>query len=104
MVQRFRIRKPAAWTLANVARILPDARGPGIFNIDLSVIKSTRFRERWNVQLRAESFNFLNHVNRLEPNGTFVPGPSGTNISSTFRTITSARDPRKVQVELKVSF
>ncbi len=95
---------PPSWTLGNVGRTLPDVRAPGIFNIDLSVIKNTRFRERWNVQLRAESFNFLNHVNLLEPNGTFVPGPSGTNTSSTFGTITSARDPRKIQVGLKLSF
>ncbi len=95
---------PPSWTLGNIGRTLPDVRAPGIFNIDLSVIKNTRIRERWNVQLRAESFNFLNHVNLLEPNGTFVPGPTGANISSTFGTITSARDPRKIQVGLKLSF
>src|SRR2546422_8625112 len=48
------------FTFGNVGRTLADVRAPGIVNIDLSVIKNTRIRERWNVQFRAESFNFAN--------------------------------------------
>jgi hypothetical protein len=95
---------PPSFTLGNVARTLPDVRGPGIFSIDLSVAKTTSFGERFKLQFRAESFNFPNHVNLLEPNTTFVPGSNGQNISSTFGTITSARDARILQLGLKLLF
>jgi outer membrane receptor protein involved in Fe transport len=95
---------PAPFTIGNVARTLPDVRGPGIANIDLSVLKNTRVHERWNVQFRAESFNFANHVNLLQPNTTFVPGADGHNSSSTFGTITSSRDARIIQLGLKILF
>ena len=95
---------PPEFTFGNVGRTLADVRAPGIVNIDLSVIKNTRIRERWNVQFRAESFNFANHVNLLAPNTTFVPGGDGRNINSTFGTITSARDARIVQLGLKILF
>src|SRR2546422_11778095 len=92
------------FTFGNVGRTLADVRAPGIVNIDLSVIKNTRIRERWNVQFRAESFNFANHVNLLPPNTSFVPGVDGRNSSSTFGTITSARDARIIQLGLKLLF
>ena len=56
------------------------------------------------MQFRAEAFNVANHVNLLEPNGTFVAGSNGQNSSSTFGTIVSSRDARLVQLGLKVLF
>jgi hypothetical protein len=38
-------------------------RGPGYFNTDLGVLKSTRITERTNLQFRAEFFNVFNHAN-----------------------------------------
>jgi hypothetical protein len=38
-------------------------RGPGAFNIDLNLNKSVNVTERFKVQLRAETFNLLNHAN-----------------------------------------
>ena len=95
---------PPEYTFGNVGRTLADVRAPGIVNIDFSIAKNTRIRERWNAQFRAESFNFANHVNLLSPNTTFVPGVDGRNSSSTFGTITSARDARIVQLGLKILF
>ncbi len=95
---------PPPYTIGNVGRTIPDVRAPGTLNLDFSIIKNTKIRERWNVQFRAESFNVLNNVNLLEPNATFVPGTNGLNSSSTFGTITSARDPRNVQLGLKILF
>jgi hypothetical protein len=95
---------PPPYTIGNVARTVPDVRAPGTLNLDFSIIKNTRLRERWNAQFRAESFNLLNKVNLLEPNTTFVPGANGLNSSSTFGTITSSRDPRNVQLGLKILF
>ena len=95
---------PASYTFGNVGRVLPDVRGPGTVNWDFSVIKNTRVTERFNIQLRAEAFNFLNHVNLGLPNGGFSAGPDGRNQSGAFGTITSARDSRNVQLGLKVIF
>jgi hypothetical protein len=95
---------PANYTFGNVGRALPDVRGPGTFNWDLSFIKNTRVTERVNVQFRAEMFNFMNNVNLGIPNGAFVAGPNGKNQSGTFGTITSARDARNIQLGLKLLF
>lgn len=95
---------PPDFTFGNITRLLPDVRGPGMNNIDLSLIKSTTIKENLALQFRAESFNFANHVNLLGPGTTFVPGPDGRNSSATFGTITRARDARVVQLALKLIF
>jgi hypothetical protein len=95
---------PPNFTFGNLGRALPDVRGPGTVNWDLSLIKNTRISERFNLQFRAESFNFMNRVNLGLPNGSFVPGPDGRNRSGTFGTITSARDARVNQLALKFMF
>ena len=95
---------PPDYTYGNVGRVLPDVRGPGTVNWDLSAIKNTRFMERFNLQFRAEAFNFLNHVNLGIPNGGFTAGTDGKNINGAFGTITSARDARNIQFGLKLIF
>lgn len=95
---------PAVFTFGNVGRTLPDVRGPGTVNWDLSFIKNTSIAERMNLQFRAEMFNFLNHVNLGLPNTAFVAGPGGLNQSGTFGTITTARDARTIQFALKLVF
>jgi len=95
---------PPNYTFGNIGRALPDARGPGTFNWDLSFIKNTRLTEKVNLQFRAEMFNFMNNVNLGIPNGTFSAGPNGRNQSGTFGTITSARDSRNIQLGLKLLF
>ena len=95
---------PPTYTYGNVGRTLPDVRGPGLFNLDLSVTKDTQVSERMRVQLRVESFNVLNSVNLNRPGTTFVPGPTGQNQSAAFGVITSARDGRSLQFGLKLYF
>jgi hypothetical protein len=102
---------PAPFTFGNVGRVLPDVRGPGTVNWDLSLIKNTKLGERLTLQFRAEAFNFLNHVNLLPPTSDprfgvaqFVPGPDGRNRSGTFGVITAARDARIMQFALKLIF
>jgi len=87
---------PNAFTFGNVSRTLPDVRGPGIVNFDLSLIKNTRIRERFNVQFRAEAFNAFNDTNFGLP-GTAIGSPAAGVISS-------ASDSRIVQFGLKLSF
>ncbi|HWB96373.1 MAG TPA: hypothetical protein VG672_06715, partial [Bryobacteraceae bacterium] len=95
---------PASYTYGNVGRVLPDVRGPGIVEVDLSAIKDTTLKEGLKLQFRAESFNLPNHVNLGLPNGSFSAGSDGKNNSSTFGTITSARDARQIQFALKLIF
>ncbi len=77
--------------------------GPGFNNVDLSVIKSTRFGEKLYMQCRVEVFDALNHANF---------GPPGNVVGSqTFGQITSTRFPtgesgssRQVQLAIKFGF
>jgi hypothetical protein len=95
---------PPNFTYGNVGRSLPDVRGPGVSNFDLSFIKDTRVWDRLKVQFRAELFNFLNHTNYGNPNVSFTSGSNGQNVSATFGTITSARDPRIIQFGVRLVF
>ena len=56
---RFVVNAPG--TFGNSGRNI--LRGPGFFNTDLGVLKSTRITERTNLQFRAEFFNAFNHPN-----------------------------------------
>ena len=68
--------------------------GPGTFNVDISANKYFRFTERWKLQYRAEFFNGFNHTNLNNPNTTVT--------DSSFGRITAARDPRIIQMALKL--
>ncbi|HXJ42703.1 MAG TPA: hypothetical protein VNH18_25705, partial [Bryobacteraceae bacterium] len=71
-------------------------RGPGYFNIDMSLSREFRLRERLTLHARAEAFNILNHPNFNLP---------VANISSAnFGQITSAMDPRILQGSMKLTF
>jgi hypothetical protein len=95
---------PAIYAYGNLGRVLPDVRNPGIIQVDLSVIKNWKIGERGNLQFRAESFNVANHVNLGFVSGSFSPGVNGLNNSGTFGTITSARNPRNIQLGMKLTF
>jgi hypothetical protein len=95
---------PVDFTFGNVGRVLPDVRGPGTMNWDLSAIKNTRIRERMNLQFRFEYFNFLNKVNYGQPAAGFTAGADGRNVNGAAGTITTARDARVGQVALKLIF
>jgi hypothetical protein len=80
--------------------------GPGIFTVDLSFAKTfnlSRVRENTRLEFRGEMFNALNHVNMTPPSGSIFNQTTqrpGTNVAR----INNARDPRKVQLGLKVTF
>lgn len=71
-------------------------RGPGIHVFDLSVYRTIRFTESFNLQLRAEAFNIFNWVNYGNPNTTLG--------NALFGQITTARDPRIIQFGIKLNF
>ena len=72
-------------------------RGPGYEKWDITLAKDFYVRERFRTQLRLETFNTFNHGN---------PGNFGSlNItSSQFAQVTSFRDPRVVQLAVRVTF
>lgn len=79
--------------------------GPGLLDLDASLIKNNRLSERVNAQFRLESFNVINHTNFSAPldnivifddTGALVPGVG---------TIDSTQNPaRIVQLGVKVIF
>jgi hypothetical protein len=103
---------PAAFTAPTNAAGIPggaygnsgyDAlRGPRYQDWDINLQKNIPFKERYNIELRADSFNIFNHPNLGVPNASI----SNT---STVGTITSASsapayEPRTVEFAGKFSF
>jgi len=71
--------------------------GPGMSQVDCSILKNAALRENWKLQFRGEFFNVLNHVNFGTPNSSL--GSSG------FGTITTqATTPLQIQFGLKLLF
>jgi hypothetical protein len=93
---------PPNYTFGNIGRTLPDVRAPGLVNLDMALLKTTRIHERLSLQFRAEAFNLPNFTNLGLPNMTFSPGPDGRNASATLGTITNAFDARSLQFGLKL--
>ena len=71
-------------------------RGPSYRNLDLAVARHLRFEGSRSLELRAEIFNLTN----TPPFGA----PNATVGSAAFGTITTAGDPRVVQLALKFGF
>ena len=84
----------ATGTFGNSGRNI--LRGPGTFNLDFSIQRLFTIKERWKLRYRAEFFNGLNH--------TLLNNPSTAVTSSSFGKITGARDPRILQMALKLTF
>jgi len=72
--------------------------GPGIQNFDFALLKDFRITESKKLQFRAEAFNALNHAN-------FGADGVITHVNdSRFGEVTSASEPRDVQIALKFLF
>jgi hypothetical protein len=91
---------PAAGTYGNLGR--DTLTGPGLTELDFSLLKTTPITERAKLQFRAEFFNILNHANFGIPN-TVVYTAAGTTPSPTAGVITNtATTSRQIQFGLKV--
>jgi len=73
--------------------------GPGLNNTDLALLKTFKFKEDVNLQFRAEAFNVFNHTQFQGPSGNFNNTGQGG-----FGYVTSANDPRIMQIALKLYF
>ena len=72
-------------------------RGPGFWRTDLSLFKNIKFTERFTGQFRFETFNTFNHTNPICCGSTNL-------ISSLYDQVTSTRDPRILQLGMKLNF
>ena len=92
---------PVPGTYGNVGRNV--LIGPGLTSFDMSLFKSTRISERWNLQFRAEFFNLLNHANFGIPSPialttTGRPAPAAGVITTT------ATTSRQIQFGMKLNW
>jgi hypothetical protein len=71
-------------------------RGPGYQTWDMSAFKNFHFTESRYLQFRGEFFNIFNHTNLSSIGATLG--------SATYGTVTAARDPRIIQLGLKLYF
>ena len=85
------------FTFGNTSRTSPNLRAPGTHNLDFSMFKAFRFRERLTTQFRAEAYNFTNSPTWASPNTTVTS-------VGTFGTINSASGQRTLQLALKLNF
>ncbi|MCS6954230.1 MAG: carboxypeptidase regulatory-like domain-containing protein [Bryobacteraceae bacterium] len=97
-------RNPPNFVVGNAPRTLPNTRGPGMFDVALSVFKNFRLDEGKTLEFRAEAFNALNHVNLNNPNTSFQPDAQGVNQNALFGRISSAMDARRIQFGLRLTF
>jgi hypothetical protein len=71
-------------------------RGPRYFDTDLALLKEGKISKRVGYQFRAEFYNAFNNVNFSNPDAGLL--------DSNFGQLTSATDPRILQMALKVKF
>jgi hypothetical protein len=75
-------------------------RGPGAWNVDLSLAKNFKIKGESKIQFRADVFNVLNHVNFNNPVGS----PNLNISSSQFGRITGAASMRAMQMGVRFQF
>jgi hypothetical protein len=65
----------------------------------MALLKNTQITESVQLQFRAEAFNVFNHAQFNNPSANFNDSGAGG-----FGYVTSARDPRIMQLALKLLF
>jgi hypothetical protein len=74
-------------------------RAPGQANVDFSLVKVTRFRERFEHQLKFEFFNAFNHPQFAAPGNTI-----GNSNQGVISALLFGATARQIQVAMKLSF
>jgi len=105
---------PAAFSLPGVGQLgnlkRGAIRGTSITNVDFSLNKNWRMRERYTIQFRAEVFNLFNHPNfvgfdsALDFEGNQSSANFGKVTNSNFGTLTRTQSHRELQFGLKFTF
>ena len=92
--------RPAQGTIGNAPKDV--FRGPGINNWDLALFKNFVIREKATVQLRWEAYNAFNHPQWMGIDTAATFNPAGQQVNGQFGQVTSARDPRIMQLAVRV--
>lgn len=90
---------PPAYAYGTVRRTFTQVRGPGVQNVDASLLKETSFFDRINTEFRAEFFNVANTPHFGMPNMGRQNAGFGT-----ITGVVASPPPRQIQFALKVSF
>jgi hypothetical protein len=97
--------RPATGTFGNMGRNV--IIGPGMNRWDMSLIKNITLGEGFGrmLQFRADAYNAFNHPSFYAPaNSLATTATSVTPTADSFGVITSARDPRTIQLGLRLNF
>ncbi|HVB99658.1 MAG TPA: hypothetical protein VNJ12_10065, partial [Candidatus Dormibacteraeota bacterium] len=79
--------------------------GPGITDVDFSVVKDTKIRENLTLQFRAEMFNLFNHPNFKPPvDNSTIFNSDGSPAGNAGTLDATSIDPREIQFAVKVLF
>ncbi len=87
------------FTFGNAPRNLPRTRTDGLQNLDLSILKNFRFREKYTLQFRSEFFNLTNTPTFGNPAANITAGNFGV-----IRALATNSGPRSIQLALKFFF
>ena len=98
---------PAPGTFGNLKRGF--VRQPGLKNVDFSLAKNWKIKERYGIQFRAEMFNLFNHpnFNGFDPGlgaGFDTTGKFTGFTNSNFGRLNTDRGPRNIQFGIKFNF
>jgi hypothetical protein len=85
---------PALGTFGNSSRGI--IRGPGAVYSDISLFRAIHMGRKATLQLRAEAFNFVNHLNLGNPDTAIQ--------DQNFGAVTSGGTPRELQFGVRVEF
>jgi hypothetical protein len=94
--------RPLAGTFGNVGR--GSFQGPGLVNVDTSLFKRIALNERWNLQVRTEVFNLLNHANFDMPNPVAFAGAAISPSAGAITETSSTGNGRQIQFALRLEF
>jgi Carboxypeptidase regulatory-like domain/TonB dependent receptor len=86
---------PTPGTFGNCAPQLSGLRGPHYTDVDLGLAKNFQLTERFKLQFRTEFINAFNHVQLNAPNMGLGAGMGQ---------VTSAQNPRNIQLALKLYY
>ncbi|MBI3684421.1 MAG: carboxypeptidase regulatory-like domain-containing protein [Acidobacteria bacterium] len=95
-------RLPDRGTLGTMSKTL--LRGPGINNWDIAVFKNFPIRERFRFQFRGELYNAFNHTQFSSFDATARFDTAGNQVNGQFGQFTASRDPRLIQLSIRVQF
>jgi hypothetical protein len=102
----FAFTRPQEGSLGNLGK--NTLRIPGINNWDLSLFKNTKITERVGLQFRFETYNSFNHTQWGGVSTGINPPNPGQPLNAATRgnagQITDTRDPRSIQLSLKLLF